>query len=102
MLEVIDLTWDASCGATDYNLLFGDLQDVSSYALQGGVCSLGTAGNFSWNSLPAGNLFFLIVGTDGSGTESSWGQDRGSGERNGNVASGECGASAKDPTNLCF
>jgi hypothetical protein len=98
----IDLTWDASCGASNYNLLFGDLANVSSYTLDGSVCGLGTGGSFSWTSLPSGNIFFLLVGTDGAGTESSWGQGTGLGERNGNGASGECGASAKEAANICF
>lgn len=97
----IDLTWDASCGANDYNLLFGDLADVSTYTLQGGVCNLGASGSFSWTSLPPGDIFFLLVGSDGA-TESSWGRDTGLGERNGSNSSNQCGVTTKDPTNVCY
>ena len=98
----VDLTWDASCGASDYNLLFGDLAGVSTYTLQGSVCSLGAGGSFPWNSLPAGDIYFLLVGVDGATTEGSWGVDAGLAERNGNNASNECGILVKDPTNICF
>jgi hypothetical protein len=98
----VDLNWDASsCPASNYNILYGDLSNVGSYALDGSVCGVGSSGAFSWPSLPSGNLFFLLVGTDGSGSESSWGTNSGFGERNGGTASGECGVSQKDATNIC-
>jgi hypothetical protein len=82
-------------------LLYGDLNDVASYALLGGECSIGTSGSYSWTGVPGGNLYFLLVGTDGSATESSWGQVGGYGERNGSGASNRCGISAKDVTGVC-
>jgi len=51
--------------------------------------------------VPAGNLFFLVVGTDGAGTESSWGVTSVFGERSGLVPSGECGIAAKDISGSC-
>ena len=99
----IDVSWDAaSCPATDYNLLYGDLANVGSYTLQGSECSIGTSGSFNWGGVPAGDLYFLVVGADGAGTESSWGRDSGLGERNGAADSGECGVSVKDPTHVCL
>ena len=98
----IDLSWDASsCPAAGYDLLYGALADVASYTLAGSVCAIGATGSFDWATVPAGSLYFLIVGNDGAGTESSWGRDSGQGERNGLAASGECGTTAKDPTNVC-
>ena len=98
----IDLTWDTStCSAPNYNLLFGDLSNVSTYTLQGSVCSLGGSGNFSWSSLPAGDIYFLISPTDGTGKEGSWGLNSILAERNGLGASGQCGVSVKNPTNIC-
>ena len=99
--STLDVSWDASCGSTDYNLIFGDLQNVASYALAGSQCGLGTSGAFTWTNVPAGSLYFLIVGTDGGGVESSWGNST-TGERNGLADSGECGVSAKDQTGTCF
>ena len=60
-----------------------------------------SAGNFQWTGVPAGNLFFLVVGTDGAGTESGWGFDSNIIERNGTSASGECGVVTKDASNSC-
>ena len=98
--DAIDVTWGTACGAIDYNLLYGDLDGVASYALLGSECSLGTTGSYSWTGVPAGNLYLLVVGTDGS-TESSWGRDSGFAERNGAAASNLCGVSVKDPTGTC-
>ena len=69
--------------------------------LPGSECSIGTGGSFDWNAVPAGDLFFLVVGHDGAGTESSWGLDGAFVERNGFTPSGECATVAKDPTGSC-
>jgi hypothetical protein len=100
--DQISLSWDtATCAAVDYNLIYGDLSGVSSHALTGSECSLGTAGSFSWSNVPPGDLFFLVVGTDRTGTESSWGTDSLYGERNGEGASGQCSVVAKDASGTC-
>ena len=100
--DVIDTSWDVSaCVAGDYNLLYGNLSDVSSAAVAGSECALGTSGSFTWSSVPAGDLFFLVVGTDGAGTESSWGVTSVFGERNGLTPSGECGSASKDISQSC-
>ncbi len=98
----LDLSWDAaSCPTTDYNLLYGDLADVASYALLGSECSMGTSGGYTWNGVPAGDLYFLLVGTDGAGTESSWGLVNAFSQRNGATASNQCGNATKDVTGSC-
>jgi len=100
--DTINVSWDAgACPATDYNLLYGDLADVATTALAGSECSLGASGGFTWTSVPSGNIFFLVVGTDGAGTESSWGFDGYGGERNSLSASGECAISYKETSNSC-
>jgi hypothetical protein len=100
--DTLQVSWDAaSCTAGDYHLLYGDLADVGTYMLAGSECSLGISGTYTWNPTPAGNLFFLIVGADGNGTESSWGLDSSFGERNGAGASGQCGSVAKDASAGC-
>ncbi|MDH3627245.1 MAG: immune inhibitor A [Acidobacteriota bacterium] len=100
--DMIDVSWDtASCTANNYNLIYGNLSTVSSYALTGSVCGVGTSGTTLWSGVPAGNLFFLVVGDNGSGSESSWGSDSGGGERNGLAASGECAVGLKETTATC-
>ena len=100
--DSIAVSWDAtSCTAVEYNLLYGDLSDVASTAITGGECAIGTGGSFDWNGVPSGDLFFLVVGADGNGTESSWGRDSLLGERNGITASAECATAAKDLSGTC-
>jgi hypothetical protein len=99
--DSILVTWDDACSAADRNLIYGDLAAVGSSAITGSECSLGGAGSHTWNAVPPGDLFFLVVGSDGAGTEGSWGIDGYGGERNGLSASGECAATLKDPSNTC-
>jgi len=96
----LQIEFDASCSAADYNLIHGDLANVAAMTIDGGECSLGTSGSFNWSGVPSGNLFYLIVGTDGIGVESSWGRTS-FGERNGINASGQCGITAKEISNVC-
>jgi hypothetical protein len=96
------VTWDvASCPASGVNLVHGDLGAVASYTLFGAVCDLGASGDFVWLAVPDGDLYFLLVGTDGAATESSWGIDGTGQERNASVPSGFCGVTIKDPSGTC-
>ncbi len=99
--DTIQLEWDAlSCPAGGYNVLYGYLASVSTATLSGSACAIGTSGSYLWSAVPPGNLFFLVVGTDGAGTESSWGESY-LGERNGLTPSGECAVTMKDVSNVC-
>jgi hypothetical protein len=52
--------------------------------------------------VPAGSLFFLVVGTDASGIyESSWGTASSGAERHGFAASFECLATTKVVSSDC-
>jgi hypothetical protein len=100
--DVLEVSWDAAtCPAAAYALLHGELSNVASYAINGAACGLGISGTASWAGVPSGSLFFLMVGTDGASTESSWGRDGAGQERNGAVASGFCGITLKDPSATC-
>jgi hypothetical protein len=99
--DTLAITWDTACGAAGYNLIYGDLATVSSYTLSGSACDIGSSGSYTWNGVPTGNLFFLVVGTDGAGVESSWGTTSVGGERNGGAASGQCATSSKNVTGTC-
>ncbi|HKQ63143.1 MAG TPA: hypothetical protein VJS92_17785 [Candidatus Polarisedimenticolaceae bacterium] len=92
----LQLSWNAaSCPAPAYNLLYGDLANVSSYSLSGSRCGLGGSGSYAWTAVPPGDLYFMIVGASGT-VESSWGIDGDGIERHGMFASGQCGVTAKD------
>jgi hypothetical protein len=98
--ETIAVTWDAtSCPAPSYNLLYGDLASVAGHAFSGSACGIG-AGSFQWNAVPAGDLFFLVVGFDGVETESAWGAAT-DGERGGLTPSGQCSATLKNLVGAC-
>ena len=94
--------WDPSaCPATNYHLLYGPLATVSSYALSGGVCGLGPLGGYDWSAVPAGNLWFVVVGDDAVSTEGSWGVASGGAERGGATASGQCGFTLRSNGGTC-
>ena len=98
----IRIGWEnGMCISNDTNLIYGSLTDVGSMSLSGSVCGLGATGSFDWGTVPAGDLFYLVVGSDGSGVEGSWGSDSNGGERGGFNASGQCGTTTKSATNSC-
>ena len=101
--DSIRVEWDAaSCPATDYNLTFGDLADVSEYTILGSECALGAGGTHDWLGVPGGSLYFLIVGVDITNVyESSWGTDGSGTERNGVTPSGQCGVTYKILSETC-
>ncbi len=111
----ISLTWDTSCGGTaDYGILYGGGTQLpaipgGTYSLSGSVCSLDTTQPYTWNNTldPSsdgkGFYWWIIVATDGAGTEGAWGVDSGQDERMGTGSNGSSGACAtdKDTTNRC-
>jgi len=100
--DMIHVEWDATtCPAMDYNIIYGSLDNVFSYTLIGGECNLGALGSYDWMAPTGTDLYFLVVGTDGTGIESSWGTDSLGAERNGTNHSGTCMAWDKDTTETC-
>ena len=70
--------WDVrSCTAVEYNLFYGDLDDVAARTYSGAECSLGTAGqaDVPLPSTASGSAFFVIAASDGMGTEGPHGFD---------------------------
>ncbi len=104
--SMIDLKWDVStCSSSDHHLLFGDLANVSSVTtLSGALCDIGTTGSMSWAGVPAGDLWFVIVGDDKANTEGSWGTIHSAGvasERAGTTISGVCGITVRNNAGTC-
>ncbi|HEX5044141.1 MAG TPA: proprotein convertase P-domain-containing protein [Candidatus Polarisedimenticolaceae bacterium] len=98
----IHLGWDAAgCPTPNYHLLYGPLATVASYTVSGGVCGLGPLGSYDWSGVPAGDLWFVVVGDDAAGTEGSWGQASGGAERGGTTASGQCGFTLRSNGGTC-
>jgi len=68
-----------AAAATDHTLYYGPLSAVSTYGYSGEVSGLGVAGTNAV-TLPAGSLFWVVVGRD-SGSEGCYGLDSASIER---------------------
>src|SRR5262249_11247237 len=67
------LTWDvATCVSGTYKALYGNLASVASGAPSGAACGLGSSGAATWSAVPPGNLWFVVVASDGAGTEGTW------------------------------
>jgi hypothetical protein len=97
----ITLHWDVtSCTGADYKALYGSLANVATYALDGAACALGTSGTATWSSVPAGNLWYFVVATDGTGTEGTWGSGA-SGPAGGTIPSALCGDAARNNAGTC-
>jgi hypothetical protein len=97
----IDLTWDlTACASADHHVLYGDLGSVATLTVTGASCDLGTTGSATWAGVPAGNLWFVVVGDDDATVEGSWGTD-GGGQRGGTTASGLCGTASRDNSGVC-
>lgn len=96
----IDVTWDVStCTADDYHLLAGALFDVAELTYVGGACNLGTTGSASFPS-PAGSIYWIIVGVDGSNIEGAHGFDSQGAPRDAS-ASGMCGVTNQILSSSC-
>jgi hypothetical protein len=94
----ISITWDDQCAPANAKLVYGNLGQVSTYTIGGAVCGIGNPE--TWTSVPAGNLWFVVIGSDGQGVESSWGLAT-DGERSGLSPSNTCGDTAKEITGSC-
>jgi hypothetical protein len=100
--SALTIAWDAtSCPAAGYRLLHGPLAQVGSYVVDGAVCDLGPTGQAQWLGVPDGNLWFVVVATDGSAVEGSWGQNAAGEPRAGNAVSGTCGAASRVNVATC-
>jgi hypothetical protein len=100
--SIISVTWDVStCSSADHHILYGNLADVASTTVSGSFCDLGTSGNVSWTDVPAGDLWFVVVGDDDAATEGSWGTDGSGAQRGSGTASGMCGLAALNTSGAC-
>jgi len=94
----ISIAWDDQCAPSSAKIIYGPLDQVSAYTISGSAC--GIANPESWTAVPAGDLWFVVIGGDGVAVESSWGFAT-EGERNGLTPSNTCGETAKEITGSC-
>jgi hypothetical protein len=90
--------WDDQCDPYEAHLIYGPLDQVSSYTITGSACSVSEP--LSWDTVPAGSIWFVLVGKSKKNLESSWGWST-YGERGGLGASGQCGTTFKSPVGSC-
>jgi len=100
--SAIQVVWDAAtCPAAGYHLLYGPLSAVSSYAVGGAKCAIGTSGIASWTGTPPGSLWFIVTAENETGMEGSWGRTSSGGDVGGSAPSGLCGSAARLNTPSC-
>jgi hypothetical protein len=107
-----DITSCAS-GVSNHHIIYGQRSGLPSapggtFTPLGSVCGIGNATPYDWVGVPdpvdgSGLIWFILVATDSSGVEGSWGLDSAGNERRGpgnNGASGIC-ALVKNSDNVC-
>jgi hypothetical protein len=62
-VSTMTLQYGIACVATEHTLVWGPIDQVSTYAYSGQNCLIGNTGTYDWN-YPTGSLFFLIAGQD--------------------------------------
>jgi len=100
----VELHWDNQCVSppATAKILFGPLNQVSSYGISGAECSVPRFANPKiWSDLPAGDIWFVMSGDNGFGHEGSWGTNSEGDERNGLTPSGECSSFEKNLGGSC-
>ncbi len=92
----IALQWDvATCAAPGYKVLYGSLANVVTTTVEGAACAIGTSGSATWSGVPGGDLWYVVVASDGLGTEGAWGAGLGA------TASGLCGDTSRNNAGSC-
>ena len=94
----IQVSWDDQCAPATTKIVYGPLSDVSTWTITDAVCTIDNPE--TWDPVPAGDLWFLLVAGNAAGAESSWGEAT-AGERNGMIASNTCGSTEKDLSATC-
>ncbi len=75
----LTIAYGSACSATNNTVEYGPLAGVRTYSYSGQVCSIGTSGTATF-TLPAGSVFFLVVG-NATTIEGSYGRDSAGVER---------------------
>jgi hypothetical protein len=84
----IDVSFTPACDANDHTIYFGPLDAVADYGYGGAVCHAGVTGSVAFDPGP-GDLFFLVVGTNGW-AEGSYGRASDGTERPEDLATAGC------------
>jgi hypothetical protein len=97
-----------NCASSNYHIIYGKGENLAAWTIDGGKCTLGTSGSYSWTTIPDPStytkrfLWFLVVGDNGSSTEGSWGLTYpGGAEEGGTNYSNVCGMTTKNTSASC-
>ena len=109
----VSFSTGACNNAATHHILYGQRTNLpggagGTISLLGSQCAIGTSSPYAWNAVPApsdgkGLIWFIVVATNGSGLEGSWGRDSAGNERLGpgnGGASGSC-ALVRDTSYSC-
>ena len=99
----VRVRWDVrGCTARDYNLFWGDLDDVAIGTYAGATCGLGTSGmaTVPMPTTSSGNVFFVVASSDAAGTEGPHGH-AGDGTPSARNGIGLCGIAAQEGAATC-
>ena len=94
---ILAIGYTPACQASDHDLYFGPLDQVSTHTVSGSDCGIGATGMFTAFEPGPGSYFFVVAGHGGS-IEGSYGQSTAGVERDPSPAS--CGR-VQDLTNTC-
>lgn len=96
----VQISWDVTCGAPQYNLFYGSLDSIAQMTYDGEVCNLGTFGEMTFDP-PSGNVFWIVAGSDpATGLEGAHGFDS-EGIARPLTGEGRCGIAAQIRTAAC-
>ncbi|MBN2381723.1 S8 family serine peptidase [bacterium] len=99
----LQVNWDiVTCPATEYLLLYGQMDTVDQYT-NACIDSIDPDenGSFDWAGVASDNTWFIVVSSDGSGTEGSWGRNSSGTERQTNPVGPSACSTSKNTTGTC-
>ena len=103
MGRTLDISYDSACGTSDNTIVYGPLDQVSTYGYNGEECHCLNTESFTWGPYPShdtlDSFFFLLVGNDGT-HEGSYGQASNASERNRHTGNLAC-PMGQDLANRC-
>jgi hypothetical protein len=85
----IVISYEPACSSADNDIEYGPLAAVDTYGYSGSVCMIGNDGSHTFDP-GGGSFFYILVATDGSLIEGSYGEDSSGSERPLHLASA-CG-----------
>jgi hypothetical protein len=87
--EDVLIDYESGCASASHNVEYGPLASVATYGYSGHDCAIGDGGSYRFQP-GAGDYFWILVPTDGSALEGSYGRDSAGAERPEDPTDWEC------------